>query len=124
MREVLPHLVLAFPGSGGSPLVTAVAWINDLLLGSLAVGLCVLAVALVGLMMFEGRLPVRHGARVILGCFILLGAPVIASGFAEFWQDESVGPPLAPAPDERLRPREPLPQSDYDPYAGASLRRD
>ncbi len=123
MGGILPQLILAFPGPGGSVLENAIGWINGLLLGSLAVGLCVLAVALVGLMMFEGRLPVRHGARVILGCFILLGAPVIASGFAGFWQEESVSPLPAPAPDERLSPREPLPPSEYDPYAGASLRR-
>ena len=43
--------------------------------------LCVLAVAFVGMLMLTGRLALREGLRVALGCFILLGAPAIASAF-------------------------------------------
>ena len=39
-----------------------------------------LAVAFVGLMLMTGRLAVRDGLRVAVGCFVLLGAPLIASG--------------------------------------------
>lgn len=113
-----------------SALVASVDWLNELVLGSLAVGLCVIAVAVVGLMMFGGRLPVRAGLRVILGCFILLGAPVIAAGLMGVW---GTSLPLSPAPSdqitepqrtEELPPRQDLPPSAFDPYAGASIRRD
>lgn len=112
---------LSIPGSQ-SAFAEAVNWISTLLLGSLAVGLCVIAVAFIGFMMLGGRLPVRQGMRVILGCFILLGAPVIAAGLTGIWQQD------APAVAEPLvtdtEPREEMPPADYDPYAGASLRRD
>jgi len=110
------------PGSE-SALAAAIAWINSLLLGSLATGLCVLAVSLVGLLMLMGQAPIRHGMRVILGCFVLFGAPVIAAGLAGAWQSVS---PAAPEPIVFIpeKTREPLPPADYDPYAGASLRRE
>lgn len=110
------------PYGSQSAIAEAVGWINGVLLGSLAVGLCVLAVALVGLLMLSGRLPVRQGLRVILGCFILLGAPVIAAGIAGAWQQGSPTPPAPLAISEQ--PRADLPPANYDPYAGASLRRD
>ena len=102
-------------------LVAAVEWLQGTLLGSVAIGLCVIAVAWVGLLMLQGRLPVREGARVILGCFILLGAPVIASGFLGLLQGGVTSPPQAPLAIE-LPVREELPPPDHDPYAGASLR--
>lgn len=110
------------PYGSQSVFTEAVGWINDLLLGSLAVGLCSIAVALVGLMMLGGQLPVRQGMRVILGCFILLGAPVIAAGLTGIWQQDAPAVP-EPLPID-TQPREELPPADYDPYAGASLRRD
>ncbi len=67
--------------SGSNALGNAANWITGTLLGSAAITLCVLAIAFVGLMMLTGRLPVREGLRVVLGCFVLLGAPVIAAGF-------------------------------------------
>lgn len=112
----------AIPVGSQSAFADAVNWINGLLLGSLAVGLCVLAVALVGMFMLSGRLLVRQGMRVILGCFILLGAPVIAAGLAGVWQSETSSSPPLPIVEQQ-RPQDP-PPADFDPYAGASLRRD
>ena len=111
------------PSGSESSLAQAIDWINNLLLGSLATGLCVLAVSLVGLLMLTGQMPIRHGMRVILGCFVLLGAPVIAAGLAGAWQSAS---PAAPEPMVFVPAdsREALPPADYDPYAGASLRRE
>ncbi len=113
---------LAPPGSE-STLAASIGWINGVLLGSLATGLCVLAVSFVGLLMLMGQIPIRHGMRVILGCFVLLGAPVIAAGLAGAWQSAS---PPAPEPIVFIpeETREPLPPADFDPYAGASLRRE
>ena len=105
-----------------SALADAIGWINGVLLGNLAVSLCVLAVALIGLLMLSGRVPVRQGMRVVLGCFILLGAPVIAAGLSGVWQRASPATPEPVAVTQQ--PRSDLPPADYDPYAGASLRRD
>ena len=107
-----------------SALVSSIDWLNSLVLGSLAIGLCVIAVAIMGLMMFSGRLPLRQGLRVILGCFILLGAPVIAAGFMGIWQGAAESPSAQPMLVENIEQREPPPPANHDPYAGASLRRD
>jgi type IV secretion system protein VirB2 len=40
----------------------------------------VIAVAVVGFMMLTGRINWRHGAVVILGCFVLFGAASIVAG--------------------------------------------
>lgn len=105
-----------------SRLAAAMDWITGALLGPLAVSLCVIAVASLGLAMLTGRLPLRRGLEVVLGCFVLLGAPVIASAFIGGAQREAVPLPPPPAPAEPARAE--LPPADYDPYAGASLRRD
>lgn len=112
-----------FDAPATSPFADATAWLTDLMIGSLAVGLCVIAVALVGFAALTGRMPIRRGARVVLGCFVLLGAPLIASGLAGFWQ-ESYTTPSPPPALPASEPREPLPAATYDPYAGASLRQD
>ena len=111
-----------FDPPGTSPLAEAMGWITGTLFGTVAVSLCVIAVAVLGLMMLTGRLPVRRGLEVVLGCFVLLGAPVIASAFIGGAQREAapLPPPPPPAPPARAE----LPPADYDPYAGASLRRD
>lgn len=75
--------------------------------------------------MLTGRLPLRDGAQVAVGCFVLLGAPVIAAGFvgggSEVIETSSTPPPVV-APIESPRPD--LPPANFDPYAGASLRKD
>ena len=67
--------------SEANALVSAVSWIQNILLGPFATAIAVIAVALIGFMMLTGRLNIRRGAYVILGCFIVFGAPVIVSGF-------------------------------------------
>lgn len=63
--------------------LAAVQWLQDLLLGPLATSLAVIAVAALGLMMLSGRINIRRGGGVILGCFILFGAANIAQGLRE-----------------------------------------
>jgi len=113
-----------FDAPGSPALGSASDWITGTLFGTLAVSLCVIAVAIVGLMLMSGRLAIRDGVRVAVGCFVLLGAPVIAAGLrsaaneaAPMGITQVVTPVLAAPPP-------PLPPSNYDPYAGASLRRD
>lgn len=64
-----------------SPLGEAAGWIGQTLFGPVAVTLCVLAVAFVGLTMLSGRVPLRRAMMVAIGCFILLSAPAIATAF-------------------------------------------
>ena len=106
-------------------LENAVGWINAVLLGELAVGLCVLAVAILGMLMLTGRLPLRQGGHVILGCFVLLGAPIIAAQIVGISQERRHYVVLPqPIVSEVLPPREDLPQANYNPYASATMRED
>jgi type IV secretion system protein VirB2 len=116
-------LVVPPPADSAGVIGATTGWLRDLLLGELAYMLAVLAIALVGAAMLQGRLSLRHAARVVLGCFILFGAPVIANGLSGLVQ--AGGPslplttaPLAPPPLPRV-PEPPTPNPD--PYAGASV---
>lgn len=113
-----------FDAGSGSTIGGAVSWLTGTLLGSVATLLCVLAVAVIGFAMLSGRLQIRRGAYVVLGCFVLLGAPIIASAFLSMVGSQAgVTEQRADSVKEPV-PRAALPPADYDPYAGASLRQD
>ena len=65
---------------GSSPILAAVTWMQDTLLGNIASTVAIIAVAAVGFMMLTGRLNWRYGATVIVGCFVLFGAATIVGG--------------------------------------------
>ncbi|MDE2595692.1 MAG: TrbC/VirB2 family protein [Sphingomonadales bacterium] len=65
---------------GSGAIVGAVNWLQGTLMGTVATVAAVIAVASVGFMMLTGRINWRHGAAVILGCFILFGAASIVAG--------------------------------------------
>lgn len=65
---------------GSGVLISAFEWMQNTLLGTVATVAAVIAVAVVGFMMLTGRVNWRHGAVVILGCFILFGAGSIVAG--------------------------------------------
>jgi type IV secretory pathway VirB2 component (pilin) len=125
-------LVAAFAASssladpaGSNALVAAAAWLQGTVLGTVATSVALIAVAGVGLMMLTGRVHLRRGATVIVGCFILFGAPTIAAGLRDAVRarDSDVAA-LRPAPVEPPLanvPRPTAPSPGYDPYAGASL---
>ena len=66
--------------AGSGVFISAVNWLQGTLLGTVATVVAVIAVASVGFMMLTGRINWRHGAVVILGCFILFGAGSIVAG--------------------------------------------
>lgn len=66
--------------AGSGAIVGAMQWLQGTLLGTVATTVAVIAVAFVGLMMLTGRMNWRHGAAVIVGCFILFGAASIVGG--------------------------------------------
>lgn len=109
-------------------LLAAGRWIEALLLGPLATSVAVIAVASVGLLMLTGRVNVRRGLTVILGCFILFGAGAIAQGLcggvAMVVSDVSItamSPSMRDSPPAITSSASPTPPDD--PYAGAALRR-
>ena len=106
------------PEYSSGALPAAVQWVEGVLLGTAGMTLAAIAVAWVGFAMLTGRIDWRRGLRVVLGCFILLGAPVIvaelrgmASGFGA--QAGAGAEPARLTLPDRVQPR--------DPYAGASL---
>lgn len=108
---------------GSATLVEAATWVQGTLLGALATAVAVIAIAWIGFRMLSGRVDLQRGAVVILGCFIVFGAPVIAAGLVklgEAGKGSNVAPALPPEPP----PPPPRPTSTpapYDPYAGASV---
>jgi type IV secretion system protein VirB2 len=65
---------------GSGVVVNAMRWMQGTLLGTVATVAAVIAIASVGFLMLTGRINWRHGAVVILGCFILFGAASIVAG--------------------------------------------
>lgn len=112
---------------GEHPILVAVSWIQAVLIGPVATSLAVIAVASIGLMMLSGRVNIRRGATVIIGCFVVFGAAAIAQGFQSAARALPEPREAAFAPEvEQAQPlespiREPAPP--YDPYAGAAVRR-
>jgi type IV secretion system protein VirB2 len=66
--------------AGSGPIVGALHWIQGTMLGTAATVVAVISIAVVGYMMLSGRINWRHGAVVILGCFVLFGAGSIVAG--------------------------------------------
>lgn len=121
MTMQVTYTSAAFEGSGTPAIETGANWLVSLTTGGLAVGLCILAIAIIGLLMLGGRAPVREGVRVILGCFILLGAPVIAGAFVTTGEYAGSHQPTTDVTRSLPPPTRDLPPSAFDPYAGASL---
>lgn len=117
---------LADSPAGSSVLVAAISWLQDMLLGTVATSIAVIAIAAIGFGMLTGRVNIRHGATVILGCFILFGASTIVNGLR--YAASGVGgydpPPVivaAPPPPPAPRAQPTGVPAPYDPYAGASV---
>lgn len=109
----------------GQPVLTSAAdWLTELLSGSVATAICVIAVATLGMMMLSGRISFRRGFQVILGCFLVLGASIVSTELQQFARGGGSETPPAPQVIEVQSPPKALPRANYDPYAGASLRRE
>ncbi len=80
LGSALSSAAQAATPAGASPILGAVTWMQDTLLGEVASSVAVIAVAVVGFMMLSGRLNWRYGATVIVGCFVLFGAATIVGG--------------------------------------------
>lgn len=78
----VPNAALAqnFDPQGSGPIVSALAWLQSTLLGSIATTAAIIAVAAIGFMMLTGRLNWRFGATVVVGVFVIFGAGSIVTG--------------------------------------------
>jgi type IV secretory pathway VirB2 component (pilin) len=107
----------------GNPIAEGVNWVQGATLGSVATIVAVIAVAAVGLLLLSGRLDLRRGTTVVLGCFILFGAAGIAAVLTGVGRADTHGSAIADrdplAQHSRTSPSPPA--SAYDPYAGASV---
>ncbi|AJA08922.1 Putative membrane protein [Sphingopyxis fribergensis] len=118
-----PTLSLTDPPAQ-SPIIDGVAWVQGAALGSAATIVAVIAVAMIGMLMLSGRLELRRGIAVVLGCFILFGAGGIAAAITGLARAGSPPQVLAAQETDRLSPRlgtSGPPPAAYDPYAGASV---
>ena len=104
-------------------MVAALSWVEGTLLGTVATVVAVIAIASIGFLMLAGRVDLRHGVRMVLGCFILFGASAIATGIqAGFAGTLEAPPPGAGDPVAMPEPTLPAPPPAFaDPYAGASV---
>ncbi len=110
--------------SQSAALSAATDWIANAVTGSTAAAVAVLAIAFVGFGMLQGRIDVRRGATTILGCFLLFGAPAIASALMHIERpDGHAGFGLVEPPNNATAVAPSVPQTQPDPYAGASLIR-
>jgi type IV secretory pathway VirB2 component (pilin) len=112
--------------TGGSPrsgdaLTVTVDWVAAVLLGQVATSLAILAVACLGFLMLWGRLPMRRGASVIVGCFILFSASGIASGLLTAMKSGGAGTPADLAAREPVYAPTTPKAEPYDPYSGAAV---
>jgi type IV secretion system protein VirB2 len=111
---------------GSDALATAAQWLEGTLLGTVAITISTVAVASVGILTLSGHVDLRRGATVILGCFLLFGAPTIVAGIqSTAWRPDIGEESLAIA---AVDPTPPLvvshPPPPVDPYSRASLIQD
>lgn len=66
------------------PITSSLVWMQGILLGPIATSLAVMAVAGVGFMMLTGRMNWRYGGTVIIGVFIIFGAPRLVASIGGF----------------------------------------
>lgn len=100
-------------------LENTVAWFLQLIVGSVGTALAMLAIAFLSIGMLNGRFEVMKTIRIIVGLFILFGAPAISEGLMMGARNgishdraRDAVPP---------RPQIPTTVPAFDPYAGAAV---
>lgn len=66
--------------SGSGVIADAVNWLTGTLLGNVATGIAILAVAIIAILLMTGRMEWGRAALVVIGIFILFGAATIVGG--------------------------------------------
>jgi type IV secretory pathway VirB2 component (pilin) len=102
--------------------LAAAQWVDRMLVGPLGTSVAVIGVAWFGFALMAGRLSLRRGGLLVLGCFVLFGAPGIARALIGLAQ--AGGTTTAPiSPQQITVPPPPVAVAPppFDPYAGASV---
>lgn len=101
-------------------IIASALWFENLLLGYVATSIAIVAIGAAGFGMLGGRLDVRKGALIVFGCFLLFGAPAIASGLLHVLgrSDERVDSVPSPVPPAITQPPSTNP---FDPYTGRTV---
>lgn len=99
----------------------AAQWFSNLVSGSLAQGLAVLGFGLLGFLLLGGKLPLRRAGSVVIGTFLLFGAPVIAAGLLTSLDLNGIGTfnlivPASPTVVPAQSPPQPGRSDPFDPY--------
>ncbi|MEO9131171.1 MAG: TrbC/VirB2 family protein [Sphingomonas sp.] len=114
--------MISGPASSSS-VVAAVTWVEHALLGTAATVTAVICVAGLGYAFLAGRVPARRAITVLIGCFILFGAPTIVAGLSALAMRD---PPAAMMDREPAAPQFAVTQQTYsrtapdpfNPYPG------
>jgi type IV secretion system protein VirB2 len=108
-----------------SAITAATDWISSTLFGPLATAVAIISVAWLGFAMLSGRIDIRRGLSVVLGCFLLFGARGIADGLWATAAGNGVSTAAAvpEPPNYSMPPRPANGANAFDPYAGASIVR-
>ena len=93
------------------------------MLGSSATSLAVLAVAVIGFLFLNGQRDWKRVGRVVIGCFLIFGAPMISAGLLENIGDQPVQSQKETRVEVDLPPPAPRSNERFDPYAGAAVQR-
>ena len=91
------------------------------MVGSLATTVAVIAVAWFGLTMLGGSASPRRAIQVVLGAFILFGAPLIARELAGMMRSTGGATSVSGQVQQTQPPLPPPMPTDFDPYAGAAV---
>jgi type IV secretion system protein VirB2 len=106
-----------------SAISAATGWASDLIFGPLATSIAVIAIAWIGFAMLIGRIDIRRGLWVVIGCFLLFGARGITDGLRSVAASDA-NPPAAVAPPPPSYAKPPARRQTanaFDPYAGGTV---
>jgi type IV secretory pathway VirB2 component (pilin) len=108
-----------------SAISTAADWVSNLLFGPLATAIAVIAIASIGIALMSGRVDVRRGLSVLIGCFLLFGARGLADGLrsAVTEREQYTRANAPPSPVFSKPPPSSSNTNAFDPYAGAAVTR-
>lgn len=110
---------------GGAPMMRSARWIDEVMLGEIALWVCVIAAMLLGALMLIDQLPMREGAWVVAGRTSVLSAPATATGIVmcrtETFEREAGSIIVG---DEGRVHRVIGPLGSFNPYARPSLMKE
>lgn len=104
-------------GGTEGAMASALQWMVGVLYGPFGTTIAVLAIALLGALMLQGRMPVKRGVQMVLGLFLFFGG----ASLAEVFVGQAPGPSVATLPPNEEMPLLATENRDvFDPYAGAA----